>query len=182
MMARSCFFSFLVALVLLSTQVAHASKIKELDQRTKQILSQLNAQETRQFAAIRDAHGIVQSVAYVEQRLKKAVQSCRQSHKDLVPTLDKSMQGWTQEVSPVMQQARQRLDKMIMLQNYSTPKEIRAFLRLFDQAVEERNKDIKIIPISSKGECQDLIKSLDKTKKDLPKLLIENLRLNQKLD
>ena len=90
-------------------------------------------------------------------------------------------EAWKDAVRPVMKDARKRLDKMILLQSFAQPSEVRAYLKKFDAAVIFRNQGVKAVPVKEKSACEALQKSMDKTQDNMAKMLTEALGLNSDL-
>lgn len=180
---------FLIAflLVFLSTPVmanekkSEATPLTRLDAATKNILEGLNANQTKQFASVRTVHGIIRAVEDVERNFDRALVSCSKHNPDMADKMRNRMIEWKSDLDPVMGASRERLKTMISLQDYAAPAEAKSYLKLVDAAVAYKARDVKVVPIQSKVECEKLLETMDDNQKDLKKLLIENVGLEKDL-
>jgi hypothetical protein len=141
----------------------------------------LDSNQLKQFAAIENSHGTIRAVEDVQQSISRAVESCSKANPDIKDSLSSRFEEWKEALRPVMQKGRSKLDKMILLQGFSQPSQVRAYLKKFDAAVIYRNQGIKAVPVTAKEDCQKLQKSMGKTQDDLIELLTETLALNTDL-
>lgn len=176
-----------VALVLLCALPAAAAEgtanptKEKLDARTKQIMEGLDKNQLRQFAAIRETHGTIKAVENVQASVKSAVASCSENNPDLKDQINSRFDNWRAAIRPTLKKAQSKLEKMILLQSYGKPSEVRGYLKLFDEAVASTQAGIKSVPIKDKAACEDLIDSMDDTEEDLIKLMTESLELDKDL-
>ncbi len=181
---RAAIFFALVFVMFVGAASALASEktmIEKLDARTTALLDKKSDNQIKQFEAIRAAHGIMKAVENVQSSLMRAVKSCGEKNPEMKEALSARLGDWRLSVRPSLQQGKSRLEKMILLQDVAKPSEVRAYLKLFDDAIAERDKNITAIPVSDKAACQRMLKEMDKSEKELPELLIENLGLDQDL-
>jgi hypothetical protein len=177
-------FVLILAVVFLSSPVFASEKtpIQKLDDRAVALLDKKNENQIKQFDAIRAAHGIIKAVENVQSSLVRAVKSCGTQNPDMKEALETRLSDWRLSVRPSIQQGKSRLEKMILLQDIAKPSEVRAYLKAFDEAIAYRDKNIASVPVSDKKSCEKMLKEMDKSEKDLPKLLIENLGLDKDLN
>jgi hypothetical protein len=174
--------AFLTVLLLSSPTFAQEEKaapIEQLDARTEEILKGLDKNQTLQFSAIRNSHGTIRAVENVQSSLDRAVRACGKANPDLNAQVTAEFDGWKEGVRPVLKQARAKLDKMIYLQSFAKPSEVRSYLRLFDDVVAWRDAKIKAEPVTARDECEKLSKKMEKTREELIELIKENLALDQ---
>lgn len=152
-----------------------------LDAATANMLKGLDENQAKQFSAITNSHGIIRSVEDVQHSISLAVQSCSAANPDLKTGITDRFEGWKDAVRPVMKSARSKLDKMVLLQSFAQPSQVRAYLKQFDEAVVYRNQTLKPTPIQKAEDCKKLQSSMDKTQKDLVTLITETLGLNADL-
>jgi hypothetical protein len=155
--------------------------IMKLEAKTEEMLKGLDKNKTTQFSAIRNSHGTVRAVENVQSSIARAVKACGKANPDMKGDMDAQFESWKEALRPVMKDARAKLDKMIYLQGFARPSDVRAYLRQFDDAVEWRDAHVRAEPISSKDECEKLTKKMSKTQDDLIDLLKENLALDQQV-
>lgn len=152
--------------------------ITALEETTSNILKELNENEVKQFSAINNSFGIIRSVEDVQRSISEAVRSCSSAHPDLKAQISTGFESWKETLRPVMREARKKLDKMVLLQSFARPSDVRAYLKKFDQAVIYRNQKLNSVPIQKMDDCQKLESSMKRTQQDLVKLLTETLALD----
>lgn len=173
---------FLVALLLItSTPVFAADDAPQtrLDAKTEALMKDLNENQLRQLAAIRESHGTIRAVENVQLSVKNAVTSCAAKNPDIKDQINSRHDNWRRGLRPTMKQAQTKLEKMILLQSFAKPSEVRSYLKMFDEAAAESTARVKAVPITEKAECEKLVKSMDKTEEDLIRLITKNLALDQ---
>lgn len=156
-----------------------ANPVAKLEEVNKKMLEGLDENQVRQFAAIRNSHGIIRSVEDIERTLEAASKSCSDHNPEFAQSMQTRVGQWKDNIDPILKDARHRLNEMIKLQNYAKPSEAKAYLKKVDEAVAFKSKSMKTIPITEKKECRKLLGTLDDTQEDLTKLLVENLGLNK---
>lgn len=155
--------------------------LDKLNAATDEMMKGLDENQLRQFASIKNAHGIIRAVEDVQQSVLRGVESCTKANPDIADPLNKRFEDWKEVIRPVMKQARARLDKMILLQGFAQPSQVRGYLKKFDAAVVYRNQGVKAVPVTDKSDCQKLQASMDKTQDNLSTLLTDALNLNADL-
>lgn len=171
------------ALVLTALPVSAAEETAQtrLDARTKTLMEGLDQNQLRQLGAIRESHGTIKAVENVQDSVKKAVKACTDKNPDIADQMNSRYDNWRRAVRPTMKQAQDKLEKMILLQSFAKPSEVRSYLKLFDEAVAAGYAGVKTVPITEKAECEKLTATMDKTEDDLVKLIKRNLALDQPL-
>lgn len=176
-------------LVFASPVLADDAKVKakldtpltRLNTATDAMMKGLDENQLRQFVSIEKAHGIIRAVDNVQQSISRAVTSCSKANPDMKAVMTERFVTWKDALRPVMKQSRNKLDKMVLLQSFAQPSEVRAYLKKFDDAVVYRNQGIKSIPVTEKDACEKLRTSMDKTQSDTVNLITETLELNAPL-
>lgn len=158
---------------------APVTPLTKLDAATEKMLKGLDKNQIAQFAAIRDSHGILQSVKDVETHIGKAVKACSDKNPSLADPIQKRYADWKKGLAPIIRDAKKRQGDMIDMQTYATPNNARQYLKLVDDAVEYKARGIKYIPIDSEKECRKLIDKMDDTEASLQKLMVRHLRLDK---
>ena len=178
---------FLAALVLLMPLSARADKptpatpVDRLNKATKQMLEGLDKNQMMQFAAIRDAHGIIRAVENVEKTLYEGTKSCAAHNPDMIKTSTSRFELWKSEIDPLIAQAKDRVNQMAKYQSFAKQADVKNYLKLLDAAVLYKTGNVKTIPVKSKEECIAMLKKMDATRNDLKSSLIENLGLDKEL-
>lgn len=162
-------------------EAAKETAQSRLDTKTKNLMATLDDNQTRQLQAIRNSHGTIRAVENVQASVRSAVTACGEKNPDLKAPISDRFNDWRMALRPTMKKAEDRLEKMILLQSIGKPSEIRAYLKLFDDAAAQSTAGIKTVPITEKAECEQLMKTMDKTQVNLNKLLVEQLGLDQDL-
>ena len=177
---------FLIAAILLIVTVPALAKepapvtpLTKLDAATEKMLKGLDKNQIAQFAAIRDSHGILQSVKDVEMHIGNAVKSCSDKNPSLANSIQQRYADWKKGLAPIIRDAKKRQTDMIEMQTYATPNNARQYLKLVDEAVAYKGRGIDYIPIDSEKECRKLIDKMDDTEANLQKLMVRHLRLDK---
>ena len=151
----------------------------KLDERGKKLMDGMDQNQTLQFSSIRSSYGTIRSVQNVQQSIDKAVKSCGETTPGIRDTMDEGFENWRMYIRPTMRKAESKLEKMIMLQTFARPSEVRSYLKLFDDAVAARDAEVKKEPIVNKEECIKLLKRMSETQEKMVQLLNKTLYLDQ---
>lgn len=177
---------FLIAAFLIFTALPAQAKpnapvtpLTKLDAATEKMLKGLSENQVRQFAAIRDTHGILQAIKDVETHIEKAVQACSSKNPHMANEIQERFAGWKSGLAPILRDAKKRQSDRIKMQDYATPNNARQYLKLVDDAVAYKARGIRYIPIDSEKECKKLVEKMDDTERSLQKKLVQHLRLDQ---
>lgn len=178
-------FSFL-CFVFVSSGFAKEGLVQEtpvtkLETLTTELMEGLSEKQLKQFAAIRLAHGVLRSVREVETSLGKGVSACAQNNPEMKDDLEGRYRSWKSAVRPVFKKGEDRVGKMIILQEYAKPSEVRHYLTSFDAAVAYREKNIEKKPVTEKKACEKMLKKMDDTELKLVSLITEALGLDRPL-
>lgn len=183
---RIILFSMLC--LLLSVEVSRAASdpqagnpLTRLDQKTDELLKDLNKDQVTQFEKIRTAHGTIRAVEDVRMSLSRAVDSCVKNNPDLKESMTTRLQAWKNFVLPVMRQGQNRLEKMILMQSFTRPSALRGYLKVFDEAVKYKETPYTEVPISAEKDCKILVKNMAESETVMQKLITETLGLDQPL-
>ena len=184
-------FTLLAALTVLGTvfsSAAFAEETKAADTikdtpiaryqaETEDLLRNLSEEQIKKFLVIRETHGIIRSVQSVGDIVGKAVKECKEKHGELGQNIDKRFNEWKLAVHPVIKSGEDRLEKLILLQDYAKPSEVKAHLKSFDAAAQYGERLIDLKTASDDKSCTALLKDMDKTQPNLIRLLRENIGL-----
>lgn len=184
-------FLALIALFVLQTMPVFAAEatptksapainpLTRLETRTKEIMKDLTPEQVKQFSAIRTAHGALRGVDHVKASLERAVKSCIAKNPDLTEQMTAHFQDWKNAILPALRQSENRLEKLILLQDFTRPSTMRAYLKIFDDAVKFQNSQFAEVPVSDKRACKDMAENMDDSQKKLVRLMIKTLGLDQ---
>ena len=151
----------------------------KLDARGKKLMEGMDENQTLQFASIRTSYGTIRSVQNVQQSIDKAVKSCGETTPGIKDTMDEGFENWRMYIRPTMRKAESKLEKMIMLQTFARPSEVRSYLKLFDDTVNARDAEVKKVPVVNKEECIKLLKRMGETQQKMVELLNKTLYLDK---
>ncbi len=155
--------------------------VTRLDEATDLMTKGLKDNQMLQFRAIEQAYRTIRAVEDVQMSVGKAVTSCSKANPDIADEMTERMRLWKDSLRPTMKSARNKLDKMILLQDFAQPSSVRKYLKLFDEAVNYRNAGVEAVPVSDKDACLKLKKNMDQTEKSLNTLLKQTLGLDEPL-
>lgn len=155
--------------------------VTKWEKATDKLTLELKGNQLKQFAAIENSYRTIRAVDDVQMSVSRAVTSCSKANKDSAADYDAKYTVWKEALRPVMKDARAKLDKMVLLQDYAQPSQVRAHLKLLDAAVVYRNQGIKTVPVQEKSACDKLVENMDDTRDELVKLLTDTLALNKPL-
>lgn len=153
--------------------------LEKLDAATKEILKGLDENKAKQFSAITNSYSVIRSVEDVQQSISRAVESCGDANPSLDQPMSDRFEAWKDAVRPPMKKARTKLDKMVLLQSFTQPSQLRTYLKKFDDAIIYRNQKLKPAPIHTVEDCQKLQASMDSTQNSLVHLISESLALDE---
>tara|TARA_A100000171_G_C2022707_1_gene91895 strand:+ start:8 stop:577 length:570 start_codon:yes stop_codon:yes gene_type:complete len=178
-------FAALAALSAVFTLPAHAEeKAKKADtpvtqyaQETEELVKSLNEEQADKYYKIRNVHGVIRSVKSVEAIIDKAVSSCKKEHKDLGKNIEERFAEWRVAVRPVISKGNERLEKLILLQDYAKPSQVKQHLKNFDSAAQYGESLIDMKPASDEKSCKSLLENMEKTQADLIRLLEKSIGL-----
>ncbi len=156
-----------------------ATAAAKLDERGKKLMEGMDENQTMQFASIRTSYGTIRSVQNVQQSIDRAVKSCGEATPGIKDTMDDGFENWRMYIRPTMRKAESKLEKMIMLQTFARPSEVRSYLKLFDDTVAARDAEVKKVPVVNKEECIKLLKRMSETQQKMVELLNKTLYLDK---
>lgn len=155
--------------------------VTKLEAATKAMTEGLDKNKSLQFLAIETSYRTIRAVEDVQMSVSRAVTSCAKENKDMAKSYNDTYTDWKESLRPTLKEGRTKLDKMILLQGFAQPSEVRAYLKKFDAAVVYRNQGVKSIPVTSLEDCNKLVANMAETKVSLKSLLIESLALDREV-
>lgn len=153
--------------------------VTRLDDMTTFMTKQMTDNQLLQFRAIEKSYRTIRAVEDVQTSIAKAVTSCGKSNPDIKDEMEKSLRDWKDGIRQTMKSAREKMDKMILLQDFTQPSSVRRYLKLFDEAVSYRNQEVESVPVSERDQCKKLEATMSGTKDQLIGLLTEELGLDK---
>ncbi|HNQ91495.1 MAG TPA: hypothetical protein PKI93_01025 [Alphaproteobacteria bacterium] len=156
--------------------------LTRLDEATKVMTADLNDNQALQFNAIETSYRTIRAVEDVQMSVTRAVDACGKKNPDIKDDMDKRLREWKDALRPTMKDANNKLDKMILLQDFSAPSRVRKYLKMFDEAILYRNQGVESVPVTEKDQCLKLKDTMSDTQKELVKLLNETLGLDKPLN
>lgn len=155
--------------------------VTRLQSATDKMVAGLDENMLKQFAIIESSYRTIRAVEDVQISVGRAIASCSKANADSAKSYNDRYAVWKDAVRPVLSKGRDKLDKMVLLQGFTQPSQVRNYLKMFDAAVIYRNQGIKAVPVQDKGECDKLLENMDDTQENLIKLLSDTLALDQPL-
>lgn len=174
----SLFITFLsTSPVAIANEKEAGTPVTKFTQEAENLLKDLSEDQAKKYLLIRETHGVIRSVQSVEALVEKAVKSCKDGHVELGEQIQKRFNEWKLAVHPVIKSGEDRLEKLILLQDYAKPSEVKEHLKNFDLAAEYGEKLIDPKPASDEKSCKSLLKNMDNTQPNLIRLLKQNIGL-----
>tara|TARA_R110002124_G_scaffold129483_1_gene290932 strand:+ start:233593 stop:234156 length:564 start_codon:yes stop_codon:yes gene_type:complete len=162
------------------TQVSEAAPdtpISRYKAETEALIESLSEEQAKKYYLIRNTHGIIRSVESVEAVVGKAAKSCKKNHKDLGKEIENRFVEWKLALHPIIKSSEDRLEKLVLIQDYAKPSDVKKHLKNFDLAATYGEKLMKQVPASDEESCTKLLKSMDATQSNLIRLLKETIGL-----
>lgn len=155
-------------------------KLKELEEYTAVLLNGLEPAQAQYIYNIRQEFGIIRSVQVVRTDVEKAVESCSTENPDIKEKISGRFQAWNDTIVPKLAVADVALKDAIQRQTFRPTVRVSMLLDHVQEAFEERDAQIKKVPVTSLDSCNSLLASMDTTEENLQKLLDETIvRLNE---
>jgi hypothetical protein len=195
------YISLLLTLSILSTGIAHTAfaesetetapaanaetapemiadtPISRYKAETEALIESLSDEQAKKYYLIRNTHGIIRSVESVEAIVEKAAKSCKKEQKDLGAKVEDRFVEWKLALHPIMKSSEDRLEKLVLMQDYAKPSDVKKHLKNFDLAATYGESLIDQVPASDAKSCEKLLKSMDATQGNLIRLLKETIGL-----
>lgn len=162
-------------------KVEKETPLTRLQEASEVMTKDLTKNKLLQFNAIETTYRTIRAVEDVQMSVTRAVTACGKANPEIKDDMDARLRDWKKALRPTMKKASSKLDKMVLLQDFSTASKVRGYLKMFDEAILYRNEGIKEVPATEKDACLKLKDSMDDTQEELVKLLTETLGLDQPL-
>ncbi len=146
-------------------------KLKELEEYTAALLNGLETYQAKYIYNIRQEFGLIRSIQVARSDIENAVNSCGEKNPDMKSQMEERFNAWSDAIVPKLAVADVALKDAIQRQGFRPTVRVTMLLDLVQAAFEERDADIKKIPVTTAEACQSLLKSMDETEKSLIELL-----------
>lgn len=179
-MTRTLRFSLLLLVLMGVNSTGYAADtgaaaMAVLEAQEKTLLIGASPDGEDQFQKIRTAHGTLQMVNDTRDSLGRAVKNCAKYHKDQGFSFENAFQSWKNTVLPVVRQGQNKLDKMVLTQNFAKPADVRTYLTAYTVAVTAQKGNITEIPVSDLSACQAMTNMMMDTQKTLAGMIKETI-------
>ncbi len=146
-------------------------KLRELEEYTVSLLNGLEPAQAQYIYNIRQNFGIIRSVQVVRGDIEKAVESCGEANTDMKQQITSRFDSWNDVIVPKLAVADVALKDAVQRQSFRPTVRVTMLLDLVQSAFEERDVQIKKVPVSTPEACKSLLESLDETEESLQDLM-----------
>jgi hypothetical protein len=161
----------------ITLETAVDTPISRYKAETEALIESLSDEQAKKYYLIRNTHGIIRSVESVEAIVEKAAQSCKKEQKYLGTKVEDRFVEWKLAIHPIIKSSEDRLEKLVLMQDYAKPSDVKKHLKNFDLAATYGESLIDQVPASDAKSCEKLLKSMDATQGNLIRLLKETIGL-----
>jgi len=158
-----------------SALVKAEKKTKKAQGVMNDLAEDLNEVEARHLSFIYNNHNIISVVKQVRGSIEKAVTSCGAENSDMKIALEDNFQDWKNAVNPVLKEAQDNLNNLIIAQDYAPQKKLRNALKLMDEARAAGENIYEKKPVTSKEACEKFSSTLTGTQEKMESLLRQTL-------
>ncbi len=151
------------------------SPVERLEVQTRELLSGLDEQQLRFVYATRMRDGSLRAVQYIQGMVSSAVEKCGEAQPDMKEDLESRYTRWWGTLAPIMDEARDKLQKTISAQEEIPEEDILLHLKLVDEAASHTRARSEREIVTTREACQYLLENMDKTEENLGKQLRETL-------
>ncbi len=131
----------------------------------------LSREDNAHFYAIYTAYNMVGTVGIIKGDVSKAVKACGHNNIDLKDPMKTRLDGWQGKIDPILKETSALISTAMKSQTYAEPDDIEDILDLADKVRKQTRANLKREPVTSLEACQNLLKTMDKTEKELVELL-----------
>lgn len=147
--------------------------MEELKQKAVTLDEALSAQEKERMVKLRNAFGMLRSMALVKESVAEAVKVCGHENPDMKEEITGHFEEWKNRVEPVQEKQEEKLESVIAKPYFSKPGAVKEYLATVDKAARYADDQYKAEPVSDEASCRKLIESMDDTGDKLVALLGE---------
>lgn len=173
--------SFLTLLCVFSalSLPAHAAgekpALKKWRDAEEALMKPLSMADKEKLSILQNKYSIIRVIGIVQKDIGSAVTACGEKNPSLKGKMETRFGAWKGNVEPILKEAAKLLEKDIDAQKGATPSDIRAVMKLNDEAYEETNRDIIKQPVTTVSACNGLVDSMDRTENEMISLLEQTL-------
>lgn len=154
---------------------SYQKKTGTLYDRLKEVAENLSPAEKKHFYLIYNNYNLIGAVKMVEGDVGAAVKACGKANPDIAEKLDKRYAAWKGAIDPVIGEAEDNLNNMVIAQDYTPKAKIKSLFKAADDTRKATNDKIDKVPVTSPDACNYLHDKMDDTQKDLTRMLRETL-------
>ncbi len=162
-MRRLCLLSSLLGFILFSSlgyfgkiDASYAEEASISQLKTEEIFQSLDQAGQDKFSRILVAHGLISSVKYTQETMKKAVASCREHNPNLQSEIKKNFKGFQSSLRPILKKADGAFSRTLALEEVKPLKEMKTYFDLVDQEALATHSKVNPVPIQDKESCETL--------------------------
>lgn len=173
--------AFFLTIFFFSIPLAHAAEEKKpLPQTPAKNRIVLAAEEftkdfdeasARHFTIVYSNYNMIKVVETVRDDVEMAVDKCTSVNPEMKDVLKSRYTTWTESIKPVLKEAEQNINTMVLSQDYTEPGEIRNFFKKIDKERDAQNREVQKVPVTTKEACEFLLNTMDSTQNQLIELL-----------
>ncbi len=138
---------------------------------TEQITKGLNDAQQMHFYTLYNQYNIIGTVGVVQKDVGKAIESCGEANPDMKDALDERFEAWNEAVNPFIEEARAKVENMVLAQDYADEKDLRRLLKNLDTMRVSIDSQIEKIPVNTPEACEYLREKMDETQERMVDLL-----------
>jgi hypothetical protein len=125
----------------------------------------------RHFTIVYSNYNMLKVVETVQDDVEMAVDKCTSANPAMKDQLSARHTAWKDKIKPVLNEAEQHINTMVLSQEYAKPKDIRDFFKKIDKERKAHDREVKKVPVTTQEACEYLLKTMDSTEQQLVELL-----------
>lgn len=155
--------------------VTRSTPVSDWIEAENKMLDTLNLSGKEVFFIMRNKHSVIRTIEVVRRDIQKAVKECGKENKDLKKPMKERLKDWEGAVNPIVQTAREFLEKELKEQEAFHLSDYRHVIRLNDKAYKYSDSKVEKTVVTTEKACNNLLRSMDRTEDELIRLLQEIL-------
>ena len=155
--------------------VTRTTPVEDWIEAENRMLDTLNLSSKEVFFVMRNKHSVIRTIEVVRRDIQKAVKECGKKNKDLKKPMKERLKDWEGAVNPIVQTAREFLEKELKEQEAFHLSDYRHVIRLNDLAFKYSDSRVEKTVVTTEKACNNLLRSMDRTEDELIRLLQEIL-------
>lgn len=153
------------------TEIKKETPITEWISSENALLKRLPKQNQQTFFILRNKHSVIRSIETVKRDVGNAVKACSKNNKELAKPMNTRFKQWTSIIDPILKEAKDFLNLELKEQEAFHITDYRHITKLNDKAYKFSESQIKKSPVTTKGACESLLESMDRTEENLVNIL-----------